>query len=123
MTISRSYDTVAFDTRDDMVLLFFARTDEEGNIEDYLLLMRSSDGEFTGDIFVEINESMFTGEQALREARLAGNVLTLSFGGPVEALDDEAGLVAVYSDTPENRAAIEAGAFRILGDKMAGGSA
>lgn len=123
MTAGCDYDTVAFDARDNAIMLFFARTTDDGNIEDYLLLMRPA-GEESGDkIFVEINEQMLPGEEAIREARLAGNVLTLLFDQPVAAFDDQVEVVVVFADSADNRAAIEAGALRVLGDRMSGGSA
>ena len=123
MTAGCDYDTVAFDARDNAIMLFFARTTDDGNIEDYLLLMRPAGEEFGDKIFVEINEQMLPGEEAIREARLAGNVLTLLFDQPVAAFDNQAEVVVVFADSADNRAAIEAGALRVLGDEMAGGNA
>lgn len=123
MTAGCDFDTVAFDARDNAIMLFFARTTDDGNIEDYLLLMRPAGAEFGDKVFVEVNEQMLADDEAIAEARMAGNVLTLSFNKPVAAFDNQAEVVVVYSDTPENRAAIEAGALRVLGDKMAGGNA
>ena len=123
MTTGCDFDTVAFDARDNAIMLFFARTTDDGNIEDYLLLMRPAGAEFGDEVFVEVNEQMLADDETIMEARMAGNVLTLSFNQPVAAFDDQAEVVVVFSDTPENRAAIEAGALRVLGDKMAGGNA
>ena len=123
MTTGCDYDTVAFDARENAIMLFFARTTGDGNIEDYLLLMRPSGEDFGERLFVEVNEQMLPDEEILREARLAGNVLTLSFSRPVAAFDGQAEVVVVFADTAENRAAIEAGALRVLGDRMAGGNA
>ena len=123
MTTSCDYDTVAFDARDNAIMLFFARTTADGNIEDYLLLMRPSGEEFGDRIFVEVNEQMLADEETITEARMAGNVLTLSFNKPVAAFDEQADVVIVFADTADNRAAIEAGALRVLGDRIAGGNA
>ena len=46
MAESRQYDTVAFDVKDNATMLFFANTTEEGDISDYLLLMRTVDEYF-----------------------------------------------------------------------------
>lgn len=46
MSASRHYDTVAFDVRDNATMLFFARTTAEGDIDDYLLLMRTIEDDF-----------------------------------------------------------------------------
>jgi hypothetical protein len=123
MTASRDYDTVAFDARDNTELLFFARTAEDGNIEDYLLLMRPAGADFSDAVYVEINDQLYSGDDVIVEARMAGNVMTLKFSEAVASLDGDTELVMVFSDTAENRAAIEMGAFRLLGDKLAGGNA
>jgi hypothetical protein len=123
MNTGCDYDTVAFDARDNAIMLFFARTTADGNIEDYLLLMRPSGDEFDDKLFVEVNEQMLADDETITEARMAGNVLTLSFGQPVAAFGGQAEVVVVFADTADNRAAIEAGALRVLGDRMAGGHA
>ena len=123
MTTGCDYDTVAFDARDNAIMLFFARTSGDGNIEEYLLLMRPSGDEYGDRVFVEVNEQMLADEETITEARMAGNVLTLSFSKPVAVFGDQAEVVVVFADTPDNRAAIEAGALRVLGDRMAGGNA
>jgi len=51
MSASRHYDTVAFDVRDNATMLFFARTSAAGDIEDYLLLMRTIGEDFDDTIF------------------------------------------------------------------------
>ena len=56
MSASRHFDTVAFDVRDNATMLFFARTNAAGDIEDYLLLMRAVGEDFDDAIFLEINE-------------------------------------------------------------------
>ena len=68
MVDSRQYDTVAFDVRDNTTMLFFAKTTEEGDISDYLLLMRTVDEEFDESIYIEINEQQFGGHNLIREA-------------------------------------------------------
>jgi hypothetical protein len=77
MVESRQYDTVAFDVRDNATMLFFAKTTDEGDISDYLLLMRTVDEEFSESIYIEINEQQFGGHNLIREAALTSNVLTL----------------------------------------------
>jgi hypothetical protein len=61
MTESRQYDTVAFDVRDNATMLFFAKTTDVGDINDYLLLMRTIDEDFDESIYIEINEQQFGG--------------------------------------------------------------
>jgi hypothetical protein len=123
MSSSRHYDTVAFDVRDNATMLFFAQTSAAGDIQDYLLLMRAEGEELEGEIFLEINEQQFAGSEMISEARMNGNMLTLAFQAPVAELDGETQLVLVFDDSPENRTAMEAGAFRVLGDKLSGGNA
>lgn len=120
MSINRRYDTVAFDVRENATMLFFARTSASGDIEDYLLLMRASgDGE-DESLYLEINERQFGGSDLIREARLTGNVLTLKL---TEPLDGVTQIVLTYEDTATNKASIEAGAFRVLGNTLCGGNA
>ena len=64
MEDSRQYDTVAFDVKDNATMLFFAKTTDEGDISDYLLLMRTVDEDFNESIYVEINEQQFGGHTA-----------------------------------------------------------
>ncbi|MGI9204132.1 MAG: hypothetical protein ACR2Q3_08985 [Woeseiaceae bacterium] len=123
MSSSRHYDTVAFDVRDNATMLFFAKTSASGDIQDYLLLMRAEGEELDGEIFLEINEQQFAGSEMISEAHMTGNMLTLEFQGPVEEFDGESQLVLVFDDTPENKTAMEAGAFRVLGEKLSGGNA
>ena len=77
MSQSRLYDTVAFDVRDNATMLFFARTTAEGDIDDYLLLMRTIEEDFDSSTYIEINEQQFGGHNLIREAALMGNTLTL----------------------------------------------
>lgn len=123
MSASRYYDTVAFDVRDNATMLFFARTTPEGDVEDYLLLMRTIDEDFDSSTYIEINETQFGGHDLITEARLVGNMLTLVLHEPAAALDDAGEIVLTFADTPENGASIEAGAFRVLGDALKGGTA
>jgi hypothetical protein len=104
-------------------MLFFARTDEAGDIEDYLLLMRTIGDDFDDTIFLEVNEEQYSGSEIIREARMSENMLTLFFSEPVAVFGGETELVIAFSDSPENRASMEAGAFRVLGEKIAGGNA
>lgn len=123
MAESRHYDTVAFDVRDNATMLFFAKTSDEGDIRDYLLLMRTVDEEFDESIYIEINEQQFGGHDLIREAALIGNVLTLSLHEPAQSLDGAMEIVLTYAETTENLESIEAGAFRVFGDTLVGGNA
>ena len=123
MLESRQYDTVAFDVRDNATMLFFARTTPEGDIEDYLLLMRTIEEDFDSSTYIEINEKQFGGHDLIREARLMGNTLTLVLHEPAAELGNISEIVLTYTDTPENGASMEAGAFRVLGDTLSGGNA
>jgi hypothetical protein len=123
MSASRQYDTVAFDVRDNATMLFFARTSAGGDIEDYLLLMRTEGDDLGGIIFLEINEQQFSGSELIAEARMSGNMLTLIFSESVKELDGASEIVLCFDDTPENRTSMEAGAFRVLGEKLSGGHA
>lgn len=123
MTESRQYDTVAFDVRDNATMLFFAQTTDEGDIKDYLLLMRTVDDDFDESIYIEINEQQFGGHNLIREASMTGNVLTLRLHEPAESLGGAAEIVLTYAETTENLDSIEAGIFRVFGDTLIGGNA
>jgi hypothetical protein len=123
MSNSRHYDTVAFDVRDNAIMLFFARTTAAGDIEDYLLLMRAEGEEFDEAIYIEINENQFAGHDLIQEARMTGNMLTLELREPMVELDGASEIVLTYDDSPENRTSIETGAFRVLGNTLVGGNA
>jgi len=123
MSDSRFYDTVAFDVRDNATMLFFARTSEEGDIDDYLLLMRTVEDDFDSSMYIEINEKQFGGHDLVKEAVLIGTTLTLRLHEPAAELGGISEIVLSFADTPENGASIEAGAFRVLGDTLAGGNA
>ncbi len=123
MVDSRQYDTVAFDVKDNATMLFFAKTTDEGDISDYLLLMRTIDEDFNESIYVEINEQQFGGHNLIREVALTGNILTLRLHEPAAELDGAAEIVLTWAETTENQESIEAGAFRIFGDKLVGGNA
>ena len=123
MSCSRHYDTVAFDVRDDATMLFFAKTSDEGEIQDYLLLMRAIEEDFDESFYIEINEHQFGGHDVLKEARLLGNTLTLELANPAAELDNESEIVLTFDETENNLTSIEAGAFRVLGDVLKGGNA
>lgn len=123
MTASRQYDTVAFDVRDNATMLFFAKTSEEGDIKDYLLLMRTVEDDFDQSIYIEINEQQFGGHDLIREAALTGNVLTLRLHEPAESLGGAMEIVLTYAETTDNQESMEAGAFRVFGDTLVGGNA
>jgi hypothetical protein len=121
MARSCHYDTVAFDVRDDAVMLFFADTRESGDISSYLLLMRAADDEMNDTLYLEIDETQAAGEDVLMEAELTGNRLTLSLFDSAASTFGDATLVLTFDDNAHNRAGIEAGALRVLGDKLVGG--
>jgi hypothetical protein len=123
MAESRHYDTVAFDVRDNATMLFFAKTTETGDIDDYLLLVRTIEDDFDESMHIEINEKQFGGHDVLAEAELLGNTLTLRFKQGVEALDGANMLALTFAETQENLTSIEVGAFRVLGDALQGGHA
>ena len=123
MTESRQYDTVAFDVRDNATMLFFAKTTDVGDINDYLLLMRTVDEEFDESIYIEINEQQFGGHNLIREAARTGNVLTLRLHEAAKELGDVSEIVLTWAETSENMQSIEVGAFRVFGDTLVGGNA
>jgi hypothetical protein len=123
MSGSRNYDTVAFDVRDNATMLFFASTTTEGDIDDYILLMRTVEDDFDSSTYIEINEQQFGGHDLIRKAELMGNMLTLHFHEPAAELGGVSEIVLTWADTPENGESIEAGAFRVLGDTMTGARA
>jgi hypothetical protein len=118
MSHSRSYDTVAFDVRDNTTMLFFAKTTTEGDIDDYLLLMRTIEEDFDESMYIEINEHQFGGHNLIRESVLVGNMLTLKLYEPAAELGGVSEIVLTFADTPENGSSIERGAFRVLGDTL-----
>lgn len=121
MATSRHFDTVAFDVRDDAVMLFFAATRENGDIANYLLLMRAADDDMNETLYLEIDETQAAGGDVVMEAELDGNTLSLSLFDSAAATFGESTLVLTFDDNPHNRAGIEAGASRVLGDKLMGG--
>lgn len=123
MSASRQYDTVAFDIRENATMLFFAKTSAAGDIEDYLLLMRTAGDDQDGGLYLEINEQQFAGDEMIADARLTGNMLTLSLQAAVAELDGVSEMTLVFTDSAENRTSIEAGLFRVLGEKLSGANA
>ncbi|NOX69259.1 MAG: hypothetical protein GXP15_08740 [Gammaproteobacteria bacterium] len=123
MTTNHHYDTVAFDVRENAAMLFFARTTDSGDIDDYLLLMRAVGDDFDDSVYLEINEQQAAGHDPISEVQLNGNMLTLRLREPVKELAGITELVLTFADTAENKASLEAGAFRVLGDKLTGGNA
>jgi hypothetical protein len=123
MSQSRHYDTVSFDVRDNATMLFFAKTSPEGDIDDYLLLMRTIEDDFDESMYIEINENQFGGHDLIREATLVGTTLILKLYEPAAELGGATDIVLSYTDTPENGTSIERGAFRVLGDTLKGGNA
>ena len=123
MSTGRHFDTVAFDVRDNATMLFFARTDASGEIEDYLLLMRTISDEFEDFIFLELNEQEIPGNDLIREAEMNECMLTIRFRNPVAELGGADELVITFDATNENRTSMEARVFRVLGEKLSGGHA
>ena len=123
MSKARHYETVAFDVRDNATMLIFANASGEGEINDYLLLMRTVDEDFDESIYIDINEQQFGGHDLIRESVLTGNVLTLRLREPAAALGGVTEIVLSFTETSENFDSIEAGAFRVFGDTLAGGTA
>jgi hypothetical protein len=104
-------------------MLFFARTTADGDIDDYLLLMRTIEDDFDSSTYIEINEKQFGGHNLIRESTLMGNTLTLRLHEPAKELGGITEIVLTFADTPENGESMEAGAFRVLGDTLTGGNA
>ena len=123
MGSQRNYDTVAFDVRDQTSMLFFAKTSDSGDIDDYLLIMRSEDPELDSSLYLEVNETLLAGHDLVRAARLTANVLVLTLFEPAKSLGGAAEIVLNFTDSDENRHSIESGAFRVLGDLLEGGHA
>jgi hypothetical protein len=123
MSNSRHFDTVAFDVRENATMLFFARTDAKGEIDDYLLLMRTITESFEDFIVLELNEEQIPVNELIREAEIGDCMLTLRFREPVTGLGGSDELVITFDASKENRTSMEAGAFRVLGEKLSGGHA
>jgi hypothetical protein len=123
MPATRHYDTVAFDVRDNATMLFFAQTTSGGDVDDYLLLMRTVEDDFDESMYIEINEHQFGGHDLIREAVLMGNTLTLKLHEAAAELDGATQITISFADTPENGRSIERGAFRVLGDTLSAGNA
>lgn len=121
MTKSSHYDTVAFDVRDNAAMLFFADTADSGDIKNYLLLMRAGGETLDETIYLEINEEQLAGKEIIREAELTANILTLRLHPTAAQQFGSGELVLTFDDNEANRAGIEAGALRVLGDKLTGG--
>lgn len=123
MSCHRQYDTVAFDVRDNAMMLFFARTNSLGDIDDYLLLMRGQSEDFGPKLYIEINEQQYAGHDLIREVEMRDNILTLYLHEPALALGGAREIVLSYESSAENRAVVEEGALRVLGDCLSGGHA
>jgi len=123
MPSSRHFDTVAFDVREGASMLFFARTNDNGDIEDYLLLMRTIDEDFNDLIFLEVNDEQLPANEMIRRAEMSDNMLTLAFAAPVPAIGGASELVITFDNTDENRSAMESGAFVVLSEILSGGHA
>jgi len=123
MTNSRHYDTVAFDVRDNATMLFFANTTKTGDIDEYLLLVRTIEDDFDESMYIEIDDKQFGGHDLLAEAELTGNMLILRFNAAIDALDGASELALTFTETQDNLNSVEVGAFRVLGDALKGGNA
>ena len=121
MTVSRHFDTVAFDVRDDTAMLFFAETDKSGEISRYVLLMRTITEEFDDRLYLEIDETQVAGDNVLQEAELDGNLLRLRLEEDAAKTFGDGELVLSFDDNERNHAGIQAGALRVLGSKLVGG--
>ena len=121
MAVARHYDTVAFDVRDNAAMLFFAVTEASGDIRHYLLLMRADGSEPGETLYIEIDESQLAGEDVVTEATLNANVVSLKLNSQAAETFGTDELIVTFDDTRENWAGIEAGALRVLGDKLTGG--
>ena len=117
------YDTVAFDVRDNTTMLFFAKTSDPGDIDEYLLLMRTINEDFDETLTIEVNETQLSGSDLIETANLMGNTIILRLREPVSELGDGQEMVLTFEETENNLASIEAGAFRVLGDSLTGGNA
>jgi len=104
-------------------MLFFARTNEDGDIDDYLLLMRTIDEDFNDLIFLEVNDEQLPGNEIIRRAEMSDNMLTLVFAAPVVAIGGASELVITFDNSEKNRSAMGSGAFVVLGEKLSGGHA
>ena len=122
MSNSHHYDTVAFDVRDSATMLFFAQTGEHGDIDRYLLIVRTIEDDFDETLHIEIDDRQVGGKEFLSQARLVGNTLTLLAREPTKLFGGHE-FVLTFEETPENLASLEAGAFRVLGDVLVGGTA
>lgn len=122
MSNNHHYDTVAFDVRDNATMLFFAQTGEHGDIDRYFLIVRTIEDDFDETLHIEIDDQQAGGKEFLSQARLVGNTLTLVAREPSALLGGRE-FVLTFEETPENLASLEAGAFRVLGDVLVGGTA
>ncbi len=122
MSKNHHYDTVAFDVRDNATMLFFAQTGEHGDIDRYFLIVRTIEDDFDETLHIEIDDRQVGGKEFLSQARLVGNTLTLVAREPSDLLGGRE-FVLTFEETPENLASLEAGAFRVLGDVLVGGTA
>jgi stress-induced morphogen len=123
MKYSRNYDTVAFDERENAIMLFFAVTTGKGEIEDYLLLMKAHGEGLDEALYIEINEQQFAGQNLVKSAQCTDNMLTLDFKEPAAALNGAEGIILTFTRTQENRVAFARGVFDVLGDTLTGGHA
>lgn len=120
---SRHYNAVAFDVRENMPMLFFARTGAKGEIEDYLLIMRIPGTGPEEQLVIEVNDVQLPGSELVRKATMDENTLTLYFRRKVREFNNAAKLVVTFDNSRDNKACMERGAFRVLGDMLSCGHA
>jgi hypothetical protein len=104
-------------------MLFFANTTKTGDIDEYLLLVRTIEDDFDESMYIEIDDKQFGGHDLLAEAELTGNMLILRFNAAIDALDGASELALTFTETQDNLNSVEVGAFRVLGDALKGGNA
>ena len=121
MTTSRHFDTVAFDVRENAAMLFFAKTRANGDIDSYVLLMRGVNDEFEETLCLEIDERQVSGDGIIEQAELDGNLLKLSLNRDAAETFGDREIVMTFDDNERNRAGIESGSLRVLGDFLVGG--
>ena len=121
MTTSRHFDTVAFDVRENAAMLFFAKTRPNGDIDSYILLMRGVNDEFEETLCLEIDERQISGDRVIEQAELDDNLLRLSLNRDAEQTFGDREIVVTFDDNERNRAGIESGSLRVLGDILLAG--
>jgi len=104
-------------------MLFFAHTSKTGDIADYLLIMRAEGDGLENAVYLELNDQQLAGHDLVSEARLTSNMLTLELREPATSLGGAREIVLTFDATDENKANIEEGVFRVLGNLLSGARA